>query len=105
MILRLSWSGVTVLYEIAALLVVAASILNIAAVIIKRRQRNHPRCENCTFCSPIPDDACGHYNSSERHCLMGRGTDEFFDSCVSVVTVADFCSEYRPKPGKEKRHG
>ena len=105
MIIRITWDGVSSLCALAALLLVVAVVLNAAASVIRHRRRCLPRCEDCRFCLPIPTDADSCYHCSERHCAMGRGTDEFYNSYVSVVTVDDFCSEYRPKSGKEKQDG
>lgn len=105
MIIRISLNLMTVLYVLAVVLYVAATVLNIITVIIKHKRRCLPRCEDCRFCLPIPTDADSCYHCSERHCSMGRGTDEFYNSYVSVVTVDDFCSEYRPRSGKEKQDG
>ena len=105
MIVRISWTVLTVLYGIALLLCILSAILNIAAAIIRRKRRLLPECENCQHCMPIPKKVGYCFLSTERHCSMGRGKDTFCNAYVSVTAVSGFCDEYQPRLGKEKQHG
>ena len=97
MIVSIAWDPMFMVFAIALFMSIVSAAVIIVQGIIKAKRLRLPRCKDCCYCKPIPNNAGPYFHGLERHCAFHRGRDEpgaKTGQIISVVTLDDYCSDF-----------